>query len=314
MADKNERPMVYECKNVAENRRVFVYQNGERYFGCLKKTSDGKIISEWDFDAYVCLNDYFLYQTGDSWFCFMPEIATPVYLGRQLEETFYVRENEDGTAHYTYFNLNEDYCLSEGDALQVEESCCLSTRDLLRTERLILVFEQKNFCKIFCLAPWKIWTDPVHVFPFIDESGGYFSVESESENTHYGLFCAQEEKGYYLLHKGKNLSRFHNAFVEEEDDRFVLYVYDGKKLVAAEEGRRFFQNDEGLVLDDKFWSRRDDFPDLLNLTAMSVPETFAVLTGEEHPDENVSESFLETETAKETGLFRRLWQWFGFGK
>lgn len=315
MANKNEKPEVYENKNGEGNRRVFVYQNGERYFGRLCRISDNKVILEWDFDAYVCLDNYFLYQTGDNWFCFKlePEART-VYLGRRLAETFYVRENEAGTVHYAYFDYDGDYCLLESNALRVEESYFGCSK-----EKFILVFEKTNFCKAFYLAPGGSWIDPVHFFSFMRDCGGYLSVKAGEENTPYGLFYDEREDGYRLLHKGKNLSRFYNAFVSEEGDKFVLYVYDGKELVAAEEGRRFFQNDEELALEDKFWARRDDFPDLLNPNVMEVPETIAEKQAGDKSEDVVAvveepKSSPKVEIPKETGFSRRLWRWLGFGK
>lgn len=315
MANKNERPEVYENKSGEGNRRVFVYQNGERYFGRLYRISDNRVIFEWDFDAYVCLDNYFLYLTGDNWFCFKlePEART-VYLGRRLAETFYVHENEAGMVHYAYFDYDGDYCLLESNALRVEESYFSFSK-----EEFILVFEKTNFCKAFYRAPWSSWIDPVHFFSFVRECGGYLSVEAGEENTRYGLFYDEREEGYHLLHKGKNLSRFYNAFVSEEGDKFVLYVYDGNELVAAEEGNCFFQDAEGLALGNKFWARRDDFPDLLNPNVMEVPETIAEkLAGNKSEDViSVAEepkSSPKVELPKETGFFRRLWRWLGFGK
>ena len=216
--------------------------------------------------------------------------------------------------HYAYFDYDGDYCLLESNALRVEESYFGFSK-----EEFILVFEKTNFCKVFYLAPGGSWIDPVHFFSFMRDYGGYLSVKAGEENTPYGLFYDEREDGYHLLHKGKNLSRFYNAFVSEGGDKFVLYVYDGKELVAAEEGHRFFQNDEGLVLDDKFWARRDDFPDLLNPNEMEVPETIAEKQAGDKSEDVVAvveepKSSPKVEIPKETGFFRRLWRWLGFGK
>ncbi len=313
MANKNEKREVYVCKNDEGNRSVFVYQNGERYFGRLCRISDNSVILEWNFDAYFCLDNYFLYLTGDNWFCFKlePEADT-VYLGRRLAETFYVHENEAGMVHYAYFDYDGDYCLLESNALRVEKGYHRGSN-----EECILVFEKVKFCKVFYLAPWGNWIDPVHFFSFMNECSGYFSVEAGEQNTLYGLFYDEKDEGYHLLHTGKNLSLFRNAFVNKEGDKFNLYLYDGKELVAAEEGSRFFQNSEGLVLDDKFWACRDDILDMLNLNMLDVPETIAEqFVGDKSGDavSVVDESEPSPEPRPKIGFFRRLRRWLDFGK
>lgn len=314
MAKKNERFKAFVCTSAAGlDHYVTVYEDGGRYFGRLFQVSDDKIVLEWNFDDYVCLDDYFLYLTGGSWFCFIPETTEAVCLGRRLAQTFYVRENDDGTAHYAYFNLDDDYCLLEGNALKIERGSCFLTGELF-----VLAFKRKDFCKIFYLASWDVWIDPADEIHTIEGHGGYLSLDAGEEDVRYALFRDKESKGYHLLHKGKNLSRFHNAFVEKEGDKFVLYIYDGKELVVAEEGDKLVQNAQGLSLDDKFWAAKEN--DLLDPEIREIPKDSATSpeddeaneTGEA-PAKNVV-SVQEHQIPDKQGLFSRILRWMGLKK
>lgn len=227
--------------------RIYVREEG---YTCkvYRSSSENKIIKEMAVDSFSFVGESFVFCMKESNFAYVPGKKDECFIGKVYDENFYVFTGPEGKEHYFCFVRDNGFAPVFGEAEKTER--------IVDDDGFIylLMYETSDRLRVFFRDSYdSFWEehssgDWWHRFSYEE----YYRIWYD-EDCLYVYFYDDAAERFILLYGGKNLCNFDNVYVEENDGSYIVYIYDGKDLVAAEEGKSFLEDSKGIRLDEKLW-------------------------------------------------------------
>lgn len=279
--------------------------------------SSGKIVRELTVDDFGFFNRIFVFRTGEGSFAYIPEEKDARFIGRHLGDNFYVFTGTEGKEHYFCFDWKNGLIPVFGEAEKIRQIVD-ENGDIH-----LLVYEKADSLRLFVREAGSDFWEEHSSLPWwaSKDNCRYYFIKCKM-NYIYAFFFDDTAERLVPLYEGRSMGTFDNAFVEKVNDRYAVYIFDGKNLVVAEEGKFWEEGDDGIRLDNMFWRVKEDDDCQVDPQTRFISEEAQqpaqksetrVCTTEKAAEES-SDCVSEAELNGKKSFFHRLGLWLGWWK